>query len=453
MLGPPPNRNRERDKDALAASRRAAALMRRASLREGEAPLDRPIRFGTTMRNCLSHKVMLARGWVETDGDDWDVFYADVGWIHENMPYAGAVSGGLRLNDRQRVNHFPNHIELTRKDLMAKNMKRMKRALEKEGRAKEAQELDFFMTTYHMPSECSLFVRNWKESRAQGEMQVWIMKPIGRAQGKGIFLVSKLSQIEAWMKERGQEKTDNCCYEDFVCQRYMCNPYLVGGRQFDLRLYALCLSYIPLKVYLYRDGFARFSSTRFSMQKEDLGNSYVHLTNHAIQKQDQSYDPRMTDLKWPLRNLRLHVAATHGPEVADQLFLEIERLVVHSLKAVQQTIINDKNCYEMYGYDVMIDADLKPWLIEVNASPSMSSDNDTDRALKEGLLHDTFTAVDIEGRFGGAPPLRVGGYDLVHDETGSVKRDPLSCISSNLGTRNDRKAQLKTIFKKQPNPA
>ena len=179
----------------------------------------------------------------------------------------------------------------------------------------------------------------------------------------------------------------------------------------------------------------------------------MHLTNHAIQKQDQSYDPRMTDLKWPLRNLRLHVAATHGPEVADQLFLEIERLVVHSLKAVQQTIINDKNCYEMYGYDVMIDADLKPWLIEVNASPSMSSDNDTDRALKEGLLHDTFTAVDIEGRFGGAPPLRVGGYDLVHDETGSVKRDPLSCISSNLGTRNDRKAQLKTIFKKQPNPA
>ena len=107
----------------------------------------------------------------------------------------------------------------------------------------------------------------------------------------------------------------------------------------------------------------------------------------------------------------------------------------------------------MYGYDVMIDADLKPWLIEVNASPSMSSDNDTDRALKEGLLHDTFTAVDIEGRFGGSPPLRVGGYDLVHDETGSVKRDPLSCISSNLGTRNDRKAQLKTIFKKQPRPA
>ncbi len=41
----------------------------------------------------------------------------------------------------------------------------------------------------------------------------------------------------------------------------------------------------------------------------------------------------------------------------------------------------------------------------------------------------------------------------MHYETGSVKRDPLSCISSNLGTRNDRKAHLKTIFKKQKHPS
>jgi hypothetical protein len=32
---------------------------------------------------------------------------------------------------------------------------------------------------------------------------------------------------------------------------------------------------------------------------------------------------------------------------------------------VQNVIINDRHCCEMYGYDIMIDDDLRPWLIEV----------------------------------------------------------------------------------------
>ena len=34
------------------------------------------------------------------------------------------IDSGIRLNDNQIVNHFPNHYELTRKDLMVKNIKR-----------------------------------------------------------------------------------------------------------------------------------------------------------------------------------------------------------------------------------------------------------------------------------------------------------------------------------------
>ena len=87
------------------------------------APLGRQVRFGTTVRHSIPYKVLCARGWKEVDDDSWDFFYADVGWIHENVPYASTGSQGLRLSEHQRVNHFPNHVELTRKDLMAKNVK------------------------------------------------------------------------------------------------------------------------------------------------------------------------------------------------------------------------------------------------------------------------------------------------------------------------------------------
>jgi len=42
------------------------------------------------------------------------------------------------LQQNQKVNHFRNHFELTRKDLMVKNLKRKRKELEKEGKFDEA---------------------------------------------------------------------------------------------------------------------------------------------------------------------------------------------------------------------------------------------------------------------------------------------------------------------------
>ena len=43
----------------------------------------------------------------------------------------------FRCSDNQKVNHFPNHVELTQKDLMAKNLKRALKQATKEGNQAE----------------------------------------------------------------------------------------------------------------------------------------------------------------------------------------------------------------------------------------------------------------------------------------------------------------------------
>ena len=67
--------------------------------------------------------------------------------------------------------------------------------------------------------------------------------------------------------------------------------------------------------------------------------------------------------------------------------------MIQSLKAVQNVMVNDRHCFEMYGYDIIVDRDLKPWLLEVNASPSLTTTTLADRILKMTLLNDTFDIV------------------------------------------------------------
>lgn len=50
--------------------------------------------------------------------------------------------------------------------------------------------------SYVLPSEYVIFADEFKKQ--QGDKNVWIMKPIARSQGKGIFLFNKLSSVSSW---------------------------------------------------------------------------------------------------------------------------------------------------------------------------------------------------------------------------------------------------------------
>lgn len=121
----------------------------------------------------------------------------------------------------------------------------------------------------------------------------------------------------------------------------------------------------------------------------------MHLTNVAIQKTADNYDERLGG-KWDLRSLKLFLISKYGSEKVNEAFTQIQDLIIRSLQAVAKTIINDKHCFELYGFDVLFDDQLKPWLIEINSSPSMTANTPQDYDGKISLLEDTFTALDQE---------------------------------------------------------
>lgn len=53
-------------------------------------------------------------------------------------------------------------------------------------------------------------------------------------------------------------------------------------------------------------------------------------------------------------------------------------------------------CFELYGFDVILDKNLKPWVLEVNVSPSLSSSSPFDKKIKTMLICDTLTLVGVK---------------------------------------------------------
>lgn len=265
-----------------------------------------------------------------------------------------------------------------------KNIKRYMKELSRDPQA--IVPADFVPVTYLLPADYTLFVEEFRRS----PNAVWIMKPTSRSQGKGIFIINKLAQIKKWSSQSKWAALP--LKEAYVISRYIENPLLVGGKKFDLRLYVLVTSFRPLKAYQYVHGFARFCNVKYTSDIGDLDNPFVHLTNVAIQKHNDEYNSKHGG-KWHVRNLRLFIEQTCGLEASNRLFSAMDALIVHSLKAVQPVMINDRHCFECYGYDVLIDADLKPWLVEVNASPSLTTTTEADRVLKLGLLRDIYNIV------------------------------------------------------------
>jgi hypothetical protein len=50
----------------------------------------------------------------------------------------------------------------------------------------------------------------------------------------------------------------------------------------------------------------------------------------------------------------------------------------------------------LFGFDIILDEDLKPWILEVNLSPSLAFDSPLDFHIKSNLLVDTFNLVGIK---------------------------------------------------------
>ena len=125
--------------------------------------------------------------------------------------------------------------------------------------------------TWTLPGDY-LDLKNYFETKPKGKARTYIVKPECLSQGKGIFLTRKLEDINP---------QQHC-----VVQRYLSKPFLIEGLKFDLRIYILVASVDPLRVFIFREGLARFATELYvGPNKDNMEDICMHLTNYAINKE------------------------------------------------------------------------------------------------------------------------------------------------------------------------
>jgi len=295
------------------------------------------------------------------------------------------------MMDWQRINHFPNSTELTRKDRLWMHFAQMAKSYGKGC-------FDFVPETYVLPDNFDAFLKCYQRSRCN-----WIVKPNASSCGRGIFILKDLSELPL--------------DETVVVSRYIEDPLLIQGYKFDLRVYVLVTSYDPLKAYIYREGLTRFASAPYSTQEDHMQDAFRHLTNYSVNKNSNTFvensDMRADNVghKWSLSALNKHLRCV-GADV-NLMWVRIMDLIVKTLLSVEPAISSRtkqltgsrENCFELYGFDVLVDSGLKPWLLEVNLSPSMQAESPLDWQIKSSLLADTFNLVGICSNEKPAPKL------------------------------------------------
>ena len=213
-----------------------------------------------------------------------------------------------------------------------------------------------------------------------------------------------------------------------IVQEYIANPLLYRdtGQKFDLRVYVLIKSLSPLSVYVFEEGLVRVASTKYETPTElNCNTATMHLTNSHINSkiqgsgdaitQSESESDQQSKKQMPLKHCITDtlqwISQTYNVPVAD-IWTSICQSVATAIVAIYPSASlihstcfapnreeHSNQCFQLLGVDVILDNELKPWVLEINNSPSLNLSTEADVAIKVPLIKDMM--MKVFGREGG----------------------------------------------------
>ena len=215
----------------------------------------------------------------------------------------------------------------------------------------------------------------------------WLLKRTNLNRGRQIKIFSDLRQI---LNEIEESKT-KCNH--LIIQKYIEAPALYNNRKFDIRIWVL-FTYISrsynVDVYVFKEGHLKACSEPFSLSSDDL---YVHLTNYSVQKYNRNFSKMEIGNEISFKTFQEELDKKNANKnFKKDIFPKITKIIAISANSCKNkiNILNRNNCFEIFGYDFILDQYYEPFLLEVNTNPGLEESSPLIKMLVPRMIDDAF---------------------------------------------------------------
>lgn len=175
----------------------------------------------------------------------------------------------------------------------------------------------------------------------------------------------------------------------FIIQKYIERPLLIHNRKFDIRVW--CLVTQNLDLFVFKEGYLRLSSETYNIN--DIDNAFIHLTNNAVQQYSKNYGQFESGNQMSYADFQSYLDKSGlNCSVKNELVPKIQEYIMISMVSIRRKLNKNerKYCFELFGYDFILDEQFGVWLIEVNTNPCIEESSKLLQQYIPRMLDDAF---------------------------------------------------------------
>ena len=248
---------------------------------------------------------------------------------------------------------------------------------------------------------------------------MWIIKPVNLNRGRCIKVLNDLDLILKEMKliqmnkkiqitddnsstinnnyintnyNYGKDDNNNSIRCEYIMiQKYLEKPLLYQGRKFDIRIWVMFMTNRENEVYIFKEGHLKATSLKYNPDSKDL---FVHLTNYSVQKHNIFFSKIEIGNEIPFYEFQNELdRKKSGKNFWKDIYPKIVRIIRITGGAAihgKMNFMNVKNCFEIFGYDFILDENYMPFLLEINTNPGLEISSPLISQLLPRMIDDAF---------------------------------------------------------------